>query len=95
MDERSRELKKHWKAAEKNFARARFPLEDPQLEAMFDAVEAALVDTDCDHSLRATMQWLTTNAAAVDAVVEWLQNNGGYCDCEVLYNAREHWENNR
>jgi Protein of unknown function (DUF2695) len=31
----------------------------------------------------------------IDAVAAWLENNGGFCDCEVILNARDHWEENR
>ena len=28
----------------------------------------------------------------IDKVEEWLHNNGGYCDCEVLMNVEEKFE---
>lgn len=27
--------------------------------------------------------------------IAWLKANGGYCDCEVVTNAADHWEQNR
>ena len=95
MNNKNQELKKRWKKAEKDAARSMFPLPNDKLEAMFDAVEIALEDTGCDHSLRATTEWLRSNGFDVAAVVTWLENNGGYCDCEVVANARDHWEENR
>ena len=95
MDDKKRELKKRWKKAEKDVARSAFPLPDDKLEAMFDAVEMAIEESGCDHSLRATTVWLSANGVDVAAVVAWLKNNGGFCDCEVIANAREHWEENR
>jgi hypothetical protein len=65
------------------------------LEALFDSVEMAIEDAGCDHSLRATTEWLSANGVDVGAVVTWLENNGGFCDCEVVANARDHWEENR
>jgi len=95
MDNKKQELKKCWKKAEKDDARSMFPLPNDKLEAMFDAVEIALENAGCDHSLRTTTEWLRSNGVDVDAVVTWLENNGGYCDCEVVANARDHWEENR
>jgi hypothetical protein len=95
MDDKKRELKKSWKKAEKDAARSAFPLPDDKLEAMFDAVEMAIEESGCDHSFRATTEWLSANGVDVDAVVVWLENNGGLCDCEVVANARDHWEENR
>jgi hypothetical protein len=95
VDERARDLKKQWKAAEKSAARAQFPLPNDKLEAMFDAVESSLENDGCDHSSRATIAWLTNMGFDVDTVVQWLENNGGFCDCEVVANARDHFEENR
>jgi hypothetical protein len=94
MGGEKRDIKKRWKKAEKDAARAMFPLADDKLEAMFDAVEIALEDAGCDHSLRATTEWLSANGVDA-AVVAWLEDNGGFCDCEVVANARDHWEENR
>jgi len=95
MDDKKREIKKRWKKAEKDADRAMFPLADDKLEAMFDAVEIAIEDAGCDHSLRATTEWLRANGIDAAAVVAWLEDNGGFCDCEVVANARDHWEENR
>jgi hypothetical protein len=78
MDDKKRELKKRWKKAEKDAARSAFPLPDDKLEAMFDVVEMAIEESGCDHSLRATTEWLSANGVDVDAVVAWLENNGGF-----------------
>ena len=95
VDEKARQQKKLWKTAEKMGARAKFPLSDDRLELLFAFVEAAVDDVGCDHSLKATRQWLEDNDLDIQAVIAWLGNNGGFCDCEVIGNAREHWEENR
>lgn len=48
----------------------------------------------CDHSRRFTAEWLVSNAVVPDPVFNWLESNGGYCDCEVVINVRQHWEEN-
>ena len=31
----------------------------------------------------------------IEMIVAWLEENGGFCDCEVSANSRDHWERNR
>ena len=95
MDDKARELKKQWLHAQKSAARAKFPLPDDTLELLFNAVELSLESLVCDHSLKATLEWLRVNRLDIEPVVAWLQDNGGFCDCEVVANARDHWEQNR
>jgi len=95
MDHENRNLKKAWKQEQREAARAAFPLPDRELAALFDAVEDLLAGTSCDHSLRHTRAWLVEHGHFGDLVVSWLEENGGYCDCEVVANVRDHWEQNR
>lgn len=41
----------------------------------------------CDNTLKQSKNFLKANNLDVAANVEWLENNGGYCDCEVLMNV--------
>jgi hypothetical protein len=69
---------------------------EAELAALFETVEKGVEAGGCDHSLRFTREWLNKNPQHdADAVVEWLEEHGGYCDCEVGVNAREHWKENR
>ena len=95
MDRENRELKKAWKLEQSEAARAAFPLGDAELAALFAAVEASLELVSCDHTLRHSLAWLAEQGHASDEIVPWLQDNGGYCDCEVVANVRDHWEQNR
>jgi hypothetical protein len=42
---------------------------------------------DCDHTLRDTLAFLHERKLDVDPIVEWLNEHGGYCDCEVRLNV--------
>ncbi|HET7539506.1 MAG TPA: DUF2695 domain-containing protein [Polyangiaceae bacterium] len=95
MDENQRELKKRWRTNEKAAARAAFPLPGPELAALFDHVEDAIERSGCDHSLRFTASWLEQQRHESESVVTWLRAHGGFCDCEVVANVRDHWEQNR
>ncbi|WP_435522903.1 DUF2695 domain-containing protein [Chryseobacterium indoltheticum] len=44
----------------------------------------------CDDHLTLTKQFLATNQVENgDEIENWLNENGGFCDCEVLYNVEE------
>ena len=95
MDEADRDRKRAWKSSERQTARAAFPLSDDLLEDLFAHVSAAVEQSGCDHTLRATEAWLASKKVDHDVVKNWLAENGGYCDCEVEANAADHWEQNR
>lgn len=76
-------------------ARKAFPLADEALEQLFAAVETSVEQHGCDHTLRFTQQWLTEHGENPESAIAWLKNHGGLCDCEVVANAYDHWEQNR
>lgn len=92
MDDSSRREKKQWQAQQRSAARAAFPLTSASLQNLFDSVEDQLEQEPCDHTLRLTEAWLASNGHTPSAVVRWLRDHGGYCDCEVVTNVGDHWE---
>jgi hypothetical protein len=65
-----------------------------QVASLFEYVESQLEDTGCDHSCRYTQQWLSMNIPQEqhEAVLAEIEEMGGYCDCEVLMNCYEEYE---
>ena len=65
-----------------------------QVASLFEYVESKLEDTGCDHSRRYTQQWLSMNIPQEqhEAVLVEIEEMGGYCDCEVLMNCYEEYE---
>ena len=90
--QRRRDMRHQWESQQRAAARAKLPLPDDQLRALFDFLLAEFPIQGCDHSLRLTEWWLGTQGLPVEPVVAWLQDNGGFCDCEAAGNAREAWE---
>ena len=91
-DKRSRkEALDRWKADQRATAREKLPLPNEQMQALFDMLDVEFPRQGCDHTLRLTRAWLTSNGLPIEAVVMWLQENGGYCDCEALANAEQAW----
>ena len=61
-------------------------------QELFDYLDEHLGD-GCDHSLTMTTEFLKDKGIEnIDKVGVWLNNNGGYCDCEVLMNVEEKFE---
>lgn len=92
MDRADRERKRAWKAQERAVARSAFPLSNELLESLFSSVEECVEANGCDHSLRFTEQWIEASKQPREPLIAWLQRNGGCCDCEVVANAQNHWE---
>ena len=61
------------------------PLSPDQLHKLLDNLDGTLGGR-CDHTHRHTAALLRSAGLDPDAVLPWLRDNGGYCDCEVLYN---------
>ena len=41
----------------------------------------------CDHSHHITSEFLTTRSTDLNKDIRWLEEHGGYCDCEVIFNT--------
>jgi Protein of unknown function (DUF2695) len=91
-DKRSRkEALDLWKAEQRAAARAKIPLPNEQMQALFDMLDVELPRQGCDHSLKIIQTWLASNALPVEPVIAWHHESGGYCDCEALANSEEAW----
>ena len=65
-------------------------IENKQLKQLGNYVFAKMQQVGCDNTLFFTEEWLTEHHIEnVPAVVELLEENGGFCDCEVLFNAMD------
>lgn len=66
------------------------PISKKELEDLFDHLFLKNRPA-CDHSLKETTKYLSSRKLDVEKTVAWLNNNGGYCDCEVLLNVARRW----
>lgn len=66
----------------------------PELfQNLFDFLDEVLEKNTCDDSLKLTKQFLNSqNIQNREEVENWLKENGDFCDCEVLYNVEELFE---
>ena len=87
-----------WKEDKRVEARTRFPLSDQQLSYFFERLDAIWPSVGCTHNLRsseAVAREMSLNDDELDALFDWCNEHGGYCDCEVAANTRDYWESNR
>src|SRR5689334_22074694 len=81
-----RTAERHTRAAEE----ARMPISMTELAQLFDHLDGALTQ-GCNHTLAYTREFLTSHQLPESAILPWLAEYGGFCDCEVLANVEERW----
>ena len=74
---------------ERRKVRDSLPVPAPVLKALFDYADAKLESSECDDTLRNVRDFIRDHALPEDAIVNWLEKNGGHCDCEALANAEQ------
>ena len=68
------------------------PMKKELFHVLFDHLDENLAD-GCNHTMMLTITFLEKNGIEnVTQVIEWINENGGYCDCEVLANLEEKFE---
>lgn len=68
------------------------PATREEIEGLFVYLNDALGEEWCTHDLRNTMKYLVEKKMNIPQMMTWLNENGGYCDCEILKNVEEEWE---
>ena len=85
-DARKEELKKAWKQQERQKLIDSIPMPHQDLRDLFDYLDRPNA-RQCDHTFCETVEFLQKRNLNVDSIVAWLRENGGFCDCEVIYNV--------
>ncbi len=89
--DQKKEVLRAWRQKEKKS----YCLEKDEVESLFEYLEEALEEAECDHTLKNTEQWITENIEDEerrDQVRQEIEDAGGYCDCEVLDNCYEEYD---
>lgn len=83
------ELKRKAKAQFENS----LPMKRELFLKLFDYLSEQLDEKECDNGSTLTNTFLLENKIEnVQQVLEWLAENGGYCDCEILANVEQMFE---
>ena len=88
-DAHKKQLKTQWRDQQRQATLAALPLPVPEMKAMFDMLDAELPREGCNHSRRLTRAWLASRGHDVERVFEWLDTQGGFCDCAIFANVEE------
>lgn len=91
--ERRKQIKKELRAKAKIEFETSLPISREKFTQLFDYLDENLSEFGCDDSLKLTCEFLQKNK--IQNIVEiknWLGEKGGYCDCEVLNNVEEMFE---
>ena len=71
----------------------RLPVSRELFQKLFDFLDEEFEINDCEDSLKMTKQFLESqHIQNMEEVKNWLKENGGFCDCEVLNNVEERFE---
>lgn len=89
--ERRKAIVREASRQQRKAAIAAMPISQSNLAKLFDHLDAALAN-GCDHSLRFTRHFLQSKDLPEATVISWLGKYGGCCDCEVLANVEQEWE---
>lgn len=90
-NDQKRALKAALRGCEMQALEASMPLSKEHLRGLFDYLDTKL-EAGCDHTAKNTLSYLHSYSLDSDRIIPWLQDLGGYCDCEVLANVEEKFE---
>jgi len=68
------------------------PISFKDLAALFDHLDEVFGNEGCDHTPKITKAFLESRNLNTEEILPWLEEYGGYCDCEVLANVEDSWE---
>ncbi len=64
-----------------------------QLRDLFEHLDrTSATGYECDHRFTLTRAFLAGRGLAVEPMIAWLGENGAGCDCEVMFNVAQEWE---
>lgn len=86
---RRKELLRTLREENRRAVRDDLPAAPAVLKALFSYIDARLSENDCDDTLRYAREFIAKEGLDEDLVVNWLEVNGGYCDCEAINNAEQ------
>jgi len=90
---RKKQIQKELAQKEKDSFFTNLPLARELLNELFDDLNAKLEGTGCKHDYEMTSIFLNLKGKKLDQrTIIWFQENGGYCDCEILFNVADKFE---
>lgn len=92
--ERRKNIKKDLRLLERKEFESSLPLEIVVFESLFDFLDSEFQNVSCDDTMKLSKRFLEQNKIKnITNVFDWLAEKGAYCDCEILANVEEKFEN--
>lgn len=86
-------MRQHYKDLQRQAFESSLPMARELFLDLFDYLNEQSETTVCNHDFSLTEQFLRDKQVNnVEEVLEFLRENGGYCDCEVIFNVEEKFE---
>ena len=93
--ERRSQIKQELKQKARDEFEKNLPMPRIKFQNLFNYLDEKLSEAECDNTFRITEDFLNNhNIKDLNKIENWLKENGGYCDCEVLNNIEEKFEDN-
>ena len=90
--ERRKQILKEIKRKETNDFLQNLPIDRKLILELFDYLDTELDNSECNHDYTNTNEFLKSKNIDIEIMYDWLQDNGGYCDCEILCNIQEKFQ---
>lgn len=90
---RRKQIQRELSAKEKEIFLNSLPFDEQLFNSLFDDLDNQLGEQGCNHNYELTKRFLRQNNLQLSpTTTEWLQSNGGFCDCEILANIEEKFD---
>jgi hypothetical protein len=89
---RRKDISRALREEHRRSVRESLPVSQDEMKALFDHLDLGLSDSECDHSLLHTLEFIRMRNLPEEKVIAWLESAGGFCDCESLDNAEQVFE---
>ena len=90
--EKKKKLLAEYKQQQKKEFEASLPIPRETFLDLFDFLDQELESLTCPADFTLTISFLKGRDLEVEMILEFLEANGAYCDCEVLFNVAERFE---
>ena len=90
---RKKEFKKLAAQRQRDVFEKSLPMNRAEFERLFEFLDEGLAHRGCDGTHRLTLEFLRARRASNEvAGLDFCEQNGGYCDREVLNNVQNYFE---
>ena len=90
--EKKKKLLAEYKQQQKKEFEASLPIPRETFLDLFDFLDQELESLTCPADFTLTRSFLKGRDLEIEVILGFLEANGAYCDCEVLYNVADLFE---